>query len=262
MGELDLGEVPRQWDVIFRLADEVDQCEQSVDQGLTARKFDQSHNGGHRGYILASGHIQSGLEHIEAMRSLLEHHGATPRAPWTLLRAVFESGFWATWLMEPTDGLVRRRRGLQLEVRGMVERTNFYDDFLRADPTERARVAAGHANHEKTYRAEATALGLEWGQAKNRIVLLDELKKLWLVRNLETELQGPTLAIWRSLSGMQHGYTYALLLHSDTDSEQPILGGQLARLTIKDSAFQALASSANLMLIEGMNLYLRRSRRP
>lgn len=132
MGEMDLGSVPSQWERIFALADDVERCEAPrSDLGFTARKYDESQPAGHRGYILAYGHIQAGLEHIDALRGLLQHHGATPRAPWTLMRAIFEAGFWTTWLMEPVDGLVRRQRGLRLEVRGMVERTNFYDDFLR-----------------------------------------------------------------------------------------------------------------------------------
>src|SRR5689334_1447116 len=112
MGSLDMGETERHWNAIFEIAERLDDAEDKADVGLTARKFDEAQPAGHRAYMLASGHILTGLEHIDALRSLITSFGATPRAPWTLLRAVFEAGFWSTWLMEPDDGLTRRQRGL------------------------------------------------------------------------------------------------------------------------------------------------------
>jgi len=93
---------------------------------LTARKIDQAQPAGHRGYMLANAHIGSGLEHIATLRHLFVEYGVTPRVPWTLLRSVYEAGFWSTWILEPRDGAARRLRGLRAEVRGMRERREFY----------------------------------------------------------------------------------------------------------------------------------------
>lgn len=260
---MDLGALPQQWEQMDLLAKRMQTVSKQPPHSavLTDRRFDESQPAGHRGWINAHAYIQGGMEHLDALRFMLSNFGATPRVPWTILRSVFESGFWAAWLLDPDDGLERRRRGLRLEVRGSIERKNVYDAHLKHDPHERDRVASGHLLDETTYRREATQLGMTWEATKRKITTVDELPKLSAVAALGSD-SDPMIGIWRSLSGLQHGYAYALVMNSTRVGEQrTILGGAEQTLTISDHAFQAQGVAANHLMVSAMNLYIRRSTR-
>jgi len=92
--------------------------------------------------------------------------------------------------------------------------------------------------------------------------VVQELDKLQAVRDLDPGTQGPTVGMWRSLSGMQHGHAYALVLNSIAHDEEEILGGRRQMVSISDNAFQTAAGAANLMVVNGMKLYIRRCTRP
>jgi hypothetical protein len=262
MGTFDASAFVKQWDQVRAMAQLVDSVDKKgPGQDLTARRFDEAQPAGHRPYMVASGYIAAAVEHVEVLREMVLNQHLTPRAPWTLLRSVFEAGFWSTWVLEPDDGLERRRRGLRVEVRGMAERTAFYDSLLMYDPQKRAEVATGHAEHERSYRAEAEQLDLPWKHAKNRIVLFDELKKLREVSEMEPGVRAATYAMWRSLSGLQHGYPYAVMLHSQIHNMKAITGGERATITINESHFLAAATAAHSLLVSGMNRYIRLSTR-
>ena len=206
-------------------------------------------------------HIGSGLEHIDALQVLFRGR-ATPRAPWTLLRSVYEAGFWATWLLDSDDGATRRQRGLHAEVQGMKQRAAFYSTFFQYDPAGHKEATRDHAEHEKTYRRECQKLGIDWSVVNDKIQVLDALDKLSVVRSMDKPVRAAIVATWRSLSGMQHGHAYALMLSADIQpGTTKIPGGQQAIVTIKDGAFIASASAANVLLIEGMKLYVARSTR-
>lgn len=261
-GHLDLSGVIQQWDGLRKFERELlKPADQRTDLGLTARKFDEAQPAGHRVYIGAGSQISNGLEHIDALQTLLQH-SATPRAPWTLLRSVYEAGFWACWLLEPNDGQTRRRRGLHAEVQSMKQRAAFYATFLRYKSEEPAKATRDHPRHEQTYRAECASLGLPWSLVSNKINVIDELDKLRYVQGLEKDIRAALQATWRSLSGMQHGHAYALMINSDMQpGVTKIAGGALGTITIKDEAFVAAVSAANMLLLESMKLYVLRCTR-
>ena len=260
MGEMDLGEVPRQWDQILSLAPQLEQIDRSGSTGRPADSPQARRGQSRRPPRLYQRHDADhlyGVEHIEALIGLLTKHGATPRAPWTLMRPVFEAGFWATWLLEPAEGLERRKRGLRIEVRSMLARTAYYEDMLRTQPRQRDNLAADHLKDERVYRAEADALGLTWSQAKDktRSNVVDELSKLLVVRNMDPDVRGPIVAAWRVLSGLQHGYAYALVSSSTKHEAEQILGGEERQLlSISDTNFQAFATASNLLLSEAISI--------
>lgn len=263
-GTLDLSSLIPQWQALEAAELRVTEWERRRDTGLlTARKLDHGHPAGHRGYIAAYGYISSGMEHVGALQTLMATH-VTPRAPWTLLRSVFEAGFWAAWLLDPDDGPTRRRRGLQVEVQGMKQRKAFYDTALGHSSKDHAVATADHAGHFRTYRDEADKLGIKWEALNNRINVANELPKLRVVRLMEAPLQAAVAATWRSLSGMQHGYAYALVINSDGHAlgARDVQGGRMQTFTINDDAFLSSAAAANHLLRTGMDLFVERCSRP
>jgi hypothetical protein len=262
VGDLDLGPLQRMWEVSDRLAEQVDGLESGGDpRALTARRFDEAQPAGNRTYIAARGYLDSAFEHDEALRALLLAHGATPRAPWTLMRSIYEAGAWATWALDPANGLERRRRGLRLEVWSFKQRKAFHAEFKRT-ADEQAKLDAGDRKTERTYRAEAKALGMEWALAGSRPNLADEIPKLSDVRSGPADLVRPMVGVWRSLSGMQHGLPYALLAMSDHSLEVEMPGGQSVQVSIKDDTFHSFATISYLMTIFGALSYCRRSTAP
>lgn len=219
---------------------------------LTARKIDEAQPAGHRVYMAAHRHIDVGFDNLDALQSLLKHRGATPHAPWTLLRAVFEAGFWALWVLEPGDSRARRIRGLRSEVHDLRERESFYEEFAATvDPEVTA-----------SYQRDAKALGEPWGRIKDRIYVTGQLRSMAAIQGLGPEVPPRHIVgIWRGLSGLQHGLAYASLATSDTTRSVPIPGGEIAMLSINDEKFQAFGFGASWMLDQAARLYIRRSTR-
>jgi hypothetical protein len=262
VGILDVRNLDRYWRLVDEFERQLEQ-QQEARPGLelTARKFDEAQPAGPRVYIGAYAQILGGSEHSHALRALLLHDGATPRVPWTLLRSVFEAGFWGTWLLEPGEGAERRRRGLRLEVRDMKQRALFRDSLSLADPKVRSSRAAGSARSTKTYHEEAQQLNMTWAITCQAPNIVDEIPKLGMVRGLDTESRGFVVAIWRLLSGMQHGYSYAIITNSDVTGRVEIPGGQQVTVSVNDNALHAAAVTSYWLLITAAQLYLERSRR-
>jgi hypothetical protein len=261
LGKFELGERPRKWALIDQLAAKVARLsEASPDRGLTARKFDLAQPAGHRVYIGAYSQLQSGWEHVEALRQLLQAQGSMPRAPWTLTRSIFESGFWATWILDPVDGLDRRRRALRMEVADHKQSKAFHRCFVMTSE-ERARMLEGEAKAEQSYRSDAAAVGLEWSLAGSRPNLIDELHRLNELRSMGRESEDVVEGVWRALSGMQHGFAYALLAGSDAKPIVQIPGGQKMQVSSRDETFQTMNTVACMLLMIGMNQFVRRCER-
>jgi hypothetical protein len=91
--------------------------------------------------------------------------------------------------------------------------------------------------------------------------MVDELKKMRAVLVMEPRLAGPTKALWRSLSGMQHGEMYSLVLNSDLQSRERMPGGFRAVMSANDLQFRAAASFGAFLVARGADLYIQRSTR-
>jgi hypothetical protein len=114
---MDLGNLPDRWRM---LAAEFPTLENLPSLGdarlLSARAFDESQVAGPRTSMAVHRYLGVARDNHEALLALLEHHGATLWAPWSLLRPIFEGSFFATWILDPESGRDRRLRGLRSEV--------------------------------------------------------------------------------------------------------------------------------------------------
>ena len=262
---LELGDLPRLWrmleqryDVVYRLGD-------PAPTSLTARAFDLAQPAGHRGYFTALRYLGVAMDNHRALLALLEHHGATNSAPWSLLRPMFESGFYACWVLDPVDGRERRIRGLRCEVNDERERKN-YLGCLAEIPVEGTKVHDIIAHREatvgKVYRDEATALGVRWDKVNQKINLIDELPRLRFLQPQDDLLRATMKAQWRVLSGLEHGLAYAMLQTSDSSSEAKVAGGTTIRLTIRDDAFITASKACIWLLLEAIDRYERLHNQP
>jgi hypothetical protein len=269
LGEMNLGELPRRWQMLERLYRTVrDQLAARDPQILHDRMIDERQTAGRRPYMGAQRCLSGAWDNHAALLALLQHHGATQFAPWNLLRPTFEASFYALWLLDPDDSLERRRRGLKFEWLDELEHRTYYSDLAamerfvnREDRPEleadRLRQQEIRDQHDRTYRREAEELGLAWPLPKG-INVLDELGKLkhaHLVDGTDLVLR----STWRTLSGMQHGRGSTMLRGSDRANEVPIEGGVHALLSINDDAFVATATVVNGLHQQAILLFRDRS---
>ena len=259
---MELGQLPQIWAGLERLRVGVEQLDAAYERSqiLTARRLDEAQPAGIRVYISAHRLINVGFDNLTSLQWLLEDRGATVWAPWTLLRAVFESGFHALWVLEPDDGASRRLRGLRLEVMDFRERERFRKCFPPQSKAAANDATMRDANTTTKYKSEAAALGVKWEQL-TKPNLVDELKKLRTVGAAGADMPLTFEGAWRALSGLQHGYAYASAYASDMEAATPIPGGQRVTMSIRDEGFQALGMTACFLLHEATALYFTRCSR-
>lgn len=231
---------------------------------LSARAFDEAQPAGHRTYMSVTRYLGVARDNHEALLGLLEHHGATMWAPWSLLRPTFESSFLAAWLLHPEDGSERRARGLRCEILDAHEQRKHRAEF-KVLPQARDLVEASEKKWEsgslKTYRAEAAALGRTFDKLRQRIDVAGELPKLSFVRE-QKQLSPFLIATWRQLSGFEHGFGWALLSGTNRKVGVEIPGGVDAELVINDESFVNAAKSTYFLLLTACELLVRRHTEP
>ena len=171
MGQLDLGRVSNMRHVVDLSWARADRAMDSdVGQILTTRRMDEAQVAGTRVDIGAHAQLLNAMDNLDGLWALLQHHGATTWAPWNLLRPAFEAAFRALWVLEPTEGLTRRRRGLRLEVINYIQRLNHLHELVAIPGLSKLvggeLALRSHADVESVYRREAEALGLTYGQAE------------------------------------------------------------------------------------------------
>jgi hypothetical protein len=153
---------------------------------LSARAFDEAQPAGRRTYMEVTRYLGVARDNHEALLAVLEHHGATLWAPWSLLRPTFETALLAAWILDPEDGRERRARGLRCEILDTFEQRRHRAAF-KAFPDVRPLIEESEQRSNTgamaTYREEAAAPGL-----------------------------APFLeATWRQLSGYEHGFGWAVV---------------------------------------------------
>jgi hypothetical protein len=226
---------------------------------LTARFIDEQLPAGPRTYIHAFESVASAYEHSDALWALINGpHGLTPRAPWTLVRSIFEASFWGAWILDSELSFVRRQRGLRVE---MVDRSEErkWVNAVTPDPETRSKMGRSAAA-DVVYRAECKSLDLDWNHAGRSPSMVDELAKLSIVDRGGVGLSAAFVSTWRSLSGLQHGHAYAAQVHTDRTPGVKIVGGMMATASVRDSVFVAACQCAYGLLIEAAELCISRSR--
>ena len=269
VGEMNLGELPRRWEMLEELyrVTRKTLAERDV-RILHDRMIDEGQTSGKRTYFGAQRCLDIAWDNHDALRSLLQHHGATQFAPWNLLRPTFEAAFYALWLLDPDDSLERRRRGLLLEWLDELEHRTYHADLAAVErfvdakdyedlEADRVRHQTVIEEHDRLYSGEAAALGMTWPLPR-KVNVLDELGKLQHCGIMD----GSDLVLrstWRTLSGMQHGRGSTMLRGSDTLDQRSIEGGVHVLLSISDDAFVGAATVTNGLHLHAVRLFRDRS---
>lgn len=253
---LDLDDLPEIWRYVALRYERVRALsEKPAGDRFTTFKFDQEHPSGRRAHIAAHRHLGVAMENHDALMSVLQHHGATPTAPWSLLRPVFESAFIACWVLDPNDAPTRRKRGLHREVLDHMEQNRYLRTFEKlpevADAV-RETISERRDGAEKTYRAEAHDLHVSYDEMKKKVNVVDELPRLRFLAQQEPLLRQTFVAQWRLLSGYEHGLSWAMLVGSDKSTKQRIPGGHEVMLTMNDAVFVTACKTAAWLLLEAM----------
>jgi hypothetical protein len=233
---------------------------------LSARAFDEAQPAGPRTYMEADRYLAVARDNHEALLALLEHRGATLWAPWSLLRPTFEASFRAAWILDPEDGRQRRARGLRCEILGAYEQRRYRAAFKNVPhPELQELIRASEEQRDKsslsTYRAEAAALGWTFDKLNQKIDVIAELPKLSFVK-ARSDFGALLEAIWRQLSGFEHGLSWALLSGTDWKEEVAVPGGASLHLVIKDEAFVHAAKVTYFLLLSACQLFTRRHLEP
>ncbi|MBS42314.1 MAG: hypothetical protein CMH83_03870 [Nocardioides sp.] len=250
---LDLQDLPRYWAVVDAAYRRARRAPMPPPYELTARRFDESQPAGHRAYIATERYLTVAMDNQRALVKLLEHHGATHSAPWSLLRPAFECGFFAAWVLDPTDGAVRRRRGLQVEVRDEIEQQNHIKAFASVpDATDLVAeaIAQRKARSEASYRRDAQALNVKWDTVRQKVNVVDELRKIRFLQPHEPGVRATFIATWRMLSGFEHGLGWAMLRGSNAKRRAEIPGGHVMELSMKDDAFVTAGKCTAWLMLE------------
>jgi hypothetical protein len=169
---MDLANLAEYWQVIDAEFDAIDRLPPlTATHTLSARAFDEAQVAGHRPYIEAARHLGVARDNHDALLAVLEHHGATVWAPWSLLRPTFESSFLAAWVLDPDDGRERRARGLRCEIIDTYEQKRHRAAF-KAIPEVRDAIEQHERKLNKTsiatYKTEANALGRSFENLRQR----------------------------------------------------------------------------------------------
>lgn len=265
-GTLDLTRINRIWSAIEQLQPALERADAFNAQPggtFTARRFDEAQAAGKRTYILCAQLLASALDHHFALKDLLVgDHGLTPFAPWTLMRSVFEASVLVHWILEPAEGVERRRRGLRRTCLDQKEHKNWMDAAVQGSEDEAAKAAKQHAEVTSIYQAEAADLGIPWSQIHQTMKMTEELPRLDVVRTLFEDQASFSVFVWRWLSGHAHGFGYATVASSKIERSVQIPGGQAVVVTVGDGSFIAISMTTALMLLKAMILYGDRSERP
>ena len=203
---LDLGNVPRVSQALdSRLAqlDHMDEAHRSQHYHLTQRLFDEARPAGERSYIHARQLIGTASENYRAVLALLTGNGATPVAPYNLIRPAFESAFYALWILDPADGHERCLRALRVAVEDNRQRQNWTAELVKIPgltESQRQAMLEPVAKSSKIYRDEAEELGPGWNRASQRVNVEQEIPKLSYVAASEPIMRHMMVAGWKQLS--------------------------------------------------------------
>lgn len=263
-GHADLTDLRKYRELILKRAEEVEAAEEQhlrKDGRLTYRFVDEEQIAGHRGYFIAHGHLSGALEHLDVLWQVITGpHGITPRAPYSLMRPIFEHSFWALWVLDPEDSLTRRQRGLTVEVMDRRQRKTWAEVYQLSDDLS-ATLLEDHKAVMEIYEAEAKEVRLAWRNVGKKPNLVDEIPKLEAVARwtAEFEFEGAFLGTWRVLSGLNHGAVFALQVASDMQNEVKLERGAKLTVSVNDDWFMMNARVCLIMLLEALELMIHRT---
>lgn len=254
------------WQRVAQVDDQAHQAMQSWhSMNFTARFFDESQPAGHRTHIGVSRMLNIAIDNQEAFQSLITTRGVTHWSQWSLLRSVFEASFYALWTLDPTEGRERRKRGLRQEVLDARAQRAWIKSLaeLGLDRDAVTALEERDAKATRVYSQEAQKLGLDWGLANQRVDIVSELPKLSYTRDrISDDINKAFVSVWRRLSGLQHGLSYALLAGVDKGRSIPIPGGESVFMTTNDQGLVNTCKLVSALHVSALELAIQRNSSP
>jgi hypothetical protein len=159
--------------------------------------------------------LRSGLDHLQAWRSLLRAGIVPTYAHMSLLRAAYESALLAYWLLEPgIDPLTRQARGIAAQKEDYEERKNFEKAFRMTAPPPNGKLAEDRL---ADLMKAATQLGLTKLDTKGKRVLKTTVRGMVELFDLYEPEKPPRKGQWRYrlYSGYAHAKSWALALGAE-----------------------------------------------
>lgn len=254
--------------------DRLDATEKAMDEAdswfkrsqvLSDRRLDGAHRAGRRAYIIANALIAKARESQLMLAQTMTTPGVNvfPHATPDLIRPSFEAAATALWILDGEATEDRRLRGLRCAWKDHNESRKWADELMLPIFMTDEQITAHRAHHAtigKRYSDDARDLGLNWGRVTNAMNVRDEVGKFSNVAS-EPKLAAFLRAIWRRLSGVQHGLMYASLLGSDMHQAVPIPGGVEVVLFTNDDSLMTDCQASALMQLWAMSKYIERTRR-
>lgn len=254
----DLDSLPPVWDALrhrynaLEVAEERYRTEPTL---LSPRRLDESQVAGLRTYMTAAGLLVAAQDNQAVLEQVVHQIGITSHAPWNLIRPAFETAFHALWILDPLEGLARRRRGLRIELADHRERRNWVQAMQATGlttPEMDKKLAARNDDVLATYSKEAEHFGSKVRDLNRLPNLVEEIPRLRTLAGLDAGVRYSLVATWRQLSGLQHGHTYALMGVSDRSHLVKIPGGVQMTLTANDHVFVTAVKSAAMIQLHAL----------
>lgn len=265
MGAADISELAKVWRKLNYIASKALEAKTTRDPRLlTSRQVDQSRHGGHRLYPLVEQQLNVAMDSHQALQVILEHHGATQLAMWSLLRAQLEAAVKVAWLLEPDHSQTRVARAIHMEWQG-ARTTDANDRRALNDPllpiADAKRVIALDDLTQRTnaaittYRAELATLGETNSKQPQRFSVSNAAD---VITPQHPEFRLMVRDAWHVLAGLQHGDMSAWLRVTDHLDEVEIPGGLRIHLSPSDAAINRYGTLVASATINALATYMSR----
>lgn len=231
---------------------------------LSDRRLDGAHRAGIRAYILANSFIGRARENHLLLVQTFTTPGVNvfPHATTNIIRPAFEAAARALWILDGEDAGERRLRGLRSAWEDHNESRKWAAELmipLLMDGTAIEAKQTRQAAISKRYRDDASDLNLPWSRVTQAMNFRDEIGKISFLAT-DASLAAFLRAIWRRMSGVQHGMSYAGLLGSQRTQENAIPGGVEALLVPDDDSLLTECRASALIQQWALQRYIDRTK--
>lgn len=232
-------------------------------QELTDRRLDSSDRPGRRAYIDASSLIGKAREHqlLLAQTFTTPRVNVFPHATPNIIRPAFEAAARALWILDGETAQERRFRGLRIAWEDHNESRKWAEELMVPRLMPQDKIEAQHAKHAaitKRFHDDADALRINWDKVKAPMNLRDEVGK-FTVLETDPDLAVYLRAIWRRMSGVQHGMSYASLLGTEHHQQVQVPGGFETLLLTDDETLLTECRASALLQHWAIQKYIQRT---
>lgn len=232
---------------------------------LSDRRLDGAHRAGTRAYILASSLIGRAREnHLLLVQSFTTPGvNVFPHATTNIIRPAFEAAARALWILDGDSTQERRLRALRSAWEDHNESRKWSAELMIPSLMSVVAIEEKQARQTaiaKRYRDDASDLGISWSKVTQAMNFRDEIGRVSPLSS-DATLAAFMRAIWRRMSGVQHGMSYASLLGSHRSEVNVIPGGLEALLVTDDDSLLTECRASALVQQWAMQTYIDRTTR-